>query len=83
MKVQAESLQLSTIIKEKGENTTDKIPQGVQSRMEELEKENTDLRKCIDELKEQIQIIRQMYSNNDYEDGKKEDGNRNKCVKGK
>lgn len=58
-KVQAGSLQLAAIIKEKGGNTTNNIPEEVRDRMEELKKENTDLRKCVEELREQILVIRQ------------------------
>lgn len=47
------------------------VPQEVKSRMEELEKENFDLRKSVALMKEQIEVIRKMYSNDDYEDGKK------------
>lgn len=43
----------------------------MQSKIEEVGKENTGLRKCVEELKEQIQALRQMYSNDDFEDGKK------------
>lgn len=69
-KVQAGSLQLSTIIKEKGDNTADKIPQEMHSRMAELERENADLRKCVEDLKEQLHTFKQTYRSED-EDGKK------------
>lgn len=70
-KVQAGSLQMSAIIREAKGDNTERIPQEVKSRMEELERENVGLKKCIEELKEQVQVLRQMYSNEDFEDGKK------------
>lgn len=70
-KAQASSLQLSAIIKEAGGNRPDGIPQEVQKRMEGLEKENDSLRKCTEELKEQVRVLRQMFSSDDYEDRKR------------
>lgn len=69
--MQARSLQLASIIKEAGGDKTEKVPQEVQRKMEELERENTGLRKCVDELREQMQAIRQRYTSEDFEDGKK------------
>lgn len=69
-KVQAGSLQLSSIIKESRGDKAEIIPE-MQTKIEEMEKENTGLKKCVEELKEQIQVLRQMYSNDDPEDGKK------------
>lgn len=71
-KVQAGSLQLASIIKEAGEaNTVEKTPQKVQNKMEELERENNSLKKCIEELREQMHVVREMYTSDDYEDRKK------------
>lgn len=50
---------------------SEKIPQKVKGKIKELERENIDLRKCVHELKEQIQTIKLMYSNEDYEEGEK------------
>lgn len=69
-KVQAGSLQLATIIKETG-GSTGTVPQEFREKMDEMEKENSGLKKSVEELKEQIRAIRQMYSNDDFEDAKK------------
>lgn len=62
-KVQAGSLQLSSIIRESGGERA--------GRMEEIERENYSLKKCIEELTEEIQVMRQIYTKDDFEDRKK------------
>lgn len=44
------------------------IPCEVQDRMKELEKENTALRECVNELKEQIRSHRSMYASEDFDE---------------
>lgn len=70
-KVQAVSIQLSSLIKEGVSNYNVNIPQEVHNRMKELENENAGLRECINEFKDQIQELRNLYSNDDMEDNKK------------
>lgn len=71
-KFQAESLQLSSLFRKAGEMDADtKRTQEVQEKVQELERENSSLKKCIKELKEQMQVVREMYTNEDFEDRKK------------
>lgn len=39
--------------------------------MKELERENQSLKRCIEELKGQMKIVREMYTNDDFEDRRK------------
>lgn len=39
--------------------------------MEEMERENNSLKNCIEELKEQMKVIRDMYTKDDFEDRNK------------
>lgn len=56
-KIQAGSLQLASIIKETGvTNAETKGSQEMQEKVVELERENKSLKKCIQELKEQMKI---------------------------
>lgn len=68
-KIQAGSLQLPSIIKEAGGTSVEtKVPQETKEKMTELEKENKNLKKCIEELKEQMRTVKEMYTNDDCED---------------
>lgn len=72
-KVQAGSLQLSSIIRETegGRAERNSPPREMRERVEELEKENQSLKKCIEELKGQMKIVREMYTEDDFEDRRK------------
>lgn len=39
--------------------------------MEELEKENNSLKKCVEELREQMKVVRERYTSDDFEDRKR------------
>lgn len=62
---------MSAIIKEANGDNTERIPQEMKNKIQELEGENAGLKKCIEELKEQVQELRQIYNNEDFEDSKK------------